>query len=115
MICRDYSKTYARAKYFDEVKPWNERCDVAFPCASQNEVDQADAINLVNGGCRLLVEGRYFLYQAIFFSVSRFVFLSSSYIVLLLPYSKHYGCVFLQVQTCRVQLKQLMFSERQMF
>ncbi|CAA7044480.1 unnamed protein product [Microthlaspi erraticum] len=54
---RDYSKTYARAKYFDEVKPWNERCDVAFPCASQNEVDQADAINLVNGGCRLLVEG----------------------------------------------------------
>uniref|UniRef100_A0A1J3JR78 glutamate dehydrogenase (NADP(+)) n=1 Tax=Noccaea caerulescens TaxID=107243 RepID=A0A1J3JR78_NOCCA len=54
---RDYSKTYARAKYFDEVKPWNERCDVAFPCASQNEVDQADAINLANGGCRLLVEG----------------------------------------------------------
>ncbi|CAA0287244.1 putative glutamate dehydrogenase (NADP(+)) [Arabidopsis thaliana] len=54
---RDYSKTYARAKYFDELKPWNERCDVAFPCASQNEVDQADAINLVNAGCRLLVEG----------------------------------------------------------
>ncbi|CAN8288266.1 unnamed protein product [Cochlearia groenlandica] len=54
---RDYSKTYARAKYFDEVKPWNERCDLAFPCASQNEVDQADAINLVNAGCRLLVEG----------------------------------------------------------
>ncbi|XP_010479672.1 PREDICTED: NADP-specific glutamate dehydrogenase [Camelina sativa] len=54
---RDYSKTYARAKYFDELKPWNERCDVAFPCASQNEVDQTDAINLVNAGCRLLVEG----------------------------------------------------------
>ncbi|KAF3518675.1 hypothetical protein DY000_02059262 [Brassica cretica] len=58
---RDYSKTYARAKYFDEVKPWNERCDVAFPCASQNEVDQADAINLVNAGCRLLVEGKRFI------------------------------------------------------
>lgn len=58
LICRDYSKTYARAKYFDEVKPWNERCDVTFPCASQNEVDQADAINLVNAGCRLLVEGK---------------------------------------------------------
>lgn len=39
---------------------------MAFPCASQNEVDQADAINLVNAGCRLLVEGRDFLYQAIF-------------------------------------------------
>lgn len=56
-ICRDYSKTYARAKYYDEAKPWSERCDVAFPCASQNEIDQSDAINLVNSGCRILVEG----------------------------------------------------------
>nr|GEZ25460.1 NADP-specific glutamate dehydrogenase [Tanacetum cinerariifolium] len=35
----------------------NERCDVAFPCASQNEIDHTDAINLVNSGCRILVEG----------------------------------------------------------
>ncbi|KAK4427301.1 NADP-specific glutamate dehydrogenase [Sesamum alatum] len=54
---RDYSKTYARSKYYDEAKPWNERFDVAFPCASQNEIDQSDAINLVNSGCRILVEG----------------------------------------------------------
>ncbi|KAI3727304.1 hypothetical protein L1987_67117 [Smallanthus sonchifolius] len=54
---RDYSKTYARAKYYDEAKPWNERCDVAFPCASQNEIDHSDAINLVNLGCCILVEG----------------------------------------------------------
>ncbi|KAG4941797.1 hypothetical protein D0Y65_044263 [Glycine soja] len=27
---RDYSKTYARSRYYDEAKPWNERCDVAF-------------------------------------------------------------------------------------
>ncbi|CAA0814649.1 Amino acid dehydrogenase family protein [Striga hermonthica] len=54
---RDYSKTYARSKYYDESKPWNERCDVAFACASQNEIDQSDAINLVNSGCRILVEG----------------------------------------------------------
>ncbi|EXB34856.1 NADP-specific glutamate dehydrogenase [Morus notabilis] len=53
----DYSKTYARSKYYDEAKPWNERCDVAFPCASQNEIDQSDAINLVNSGCRIVVEG----------------------------------------------------------
>lgn len=56
-MCRDYSKTYARAKYYDEAKPWNERCDVAFPCATQNEIDQSDAMNLVNSGCRILVEG----------------------------------------------------------
>ncbi|KAL8458460.1 hypothetical protein ACS0TY_036101 [Phlomoides rotata] len=54
---RDYSKTYARSKYYDESKPWSERCDVAFPCASQNEIDQSDAINLVNSGCHILVEG----------------------------------------------------------
>lgn len=56
-FCRDYSKTYARSKYYDEAKPWSERCDVAFPCASQNEINQSDAINLVNSGCRILVEG----------------------------------------------------------
>ena len=56
-ICRDYSKTYARSKYYDEAKPWSERCDVAFACTSQNEIDQSDAINLVNSGCRILVEG----------------------------------------------------------
>lgn len=68
IICRDYSKTYARSKYYDESKPWNESCDVAFPCASQNEIDQSDAINLVNSGCRILVEGNvrdfaYYLYS----------------------------------------------------
>ncbi|KAL9405500.1 hypothetical protein Peur_002472 [Populus x canadensis] len=54
---RDYSKTYARSKYYDEAKPWSERCDVAFPCGYQNEIDQSDAISLVNSGCRILVEG----------------------------------------------------------
>ncbi|GMH14236.1 hypothetical protein Nepgr_016077 [Nepenthes gracilis] len=54
---RDYSKAYARSKYYDEAKPWCERCDVAFPCAIQNEIDQSEAIHLVNSGCRLLVEG----------------------------------------------------------
>ncbi|XP_010545633.1 PREDICTED: uncharacterized protein LOC104817936 isoform X2 [Tarenaya hassleriana] len=52
----DYSKTYAHSKYFEEAKPWSERCDVAFLCASQHEIDQSDAINLVNAGCCLLVE-----------------------------------------------------------
>ncbi|WJX92040.1 glutamate dehydrogenase (NADP(+)) [Trifolium repens] len=54
---RDYSKTYARSKYYDEAKPWIERCDLAFACATQNEIDQSDAMNLVNSGCRILIEG----------------------------------------------------------
>jgi len=54
---REYLKTYSRAKYFDEAKPWSERCDIAFPCASQNELNHADALSLVNSGCRILIEG----------------------------------------------------------
>ncbi|KAK9102222.1 hypothetical protein Sjap_019476 [Stephania japonica] len=54
---RDYSKTYARSKYYEDAKPWNERCDLAFPCAAQNEIEQSDAVNLVNSGCRILIEG----------------------------------------------------------
>lgn len=54
---REYSKTYARSKYYEDAKPWNERCDLAFPCAAQNEIDQSDALNLVNSGCRILIEG----------------------------------------------------------
>ncbi|KAL6005986.1 hypothetical protein ACLOJK_040031 [Asimina triloba] len=54
---RDYVKSFARAKYFEDAKPWNERCDIAFPCASQNEIDQADALALVSSGCRILIEG----------------------------------------------------------
>uniref|UniRef100_B9GH48 glutamate dehydrogenase (NADP(+)) n=1 Tax=Populus trichocarpa TaxID=3694 RepID=B9GH48_POPTR len=53
---RDYSKTCARSKYYDEAKPWSVRGDVAFPCGYQNEIDQSDAINLVNSGCRILVQ-----------------------------------------------------------
>lgn len=54
---RDYLKSYARAKYFEDAKPWNERCDIAFPCASQNEIDQPDALALINSGCRIIIEG----------------------------------------------------------
>ena len=56
---REYIKSYQRAKYYDEAKPWAEQCDMAFPCATQNELNHSDAIALVNGGCRFLIEGRY--------------------------------------------------------
>ncbi|XP_010912018.1 uncharacterized protein [Elaeis guineensis] len=54
---RDYLKSHAQAKYVEDAKPWNEHCDIAFPCASQNEIDQPDAVALVNSGCRILIEG----------------------------------------------------------
>jgi len=106
-ICRDYSKTYARSKYYDEAKPWSERCDVAFACASHNEIDQSDAINLVNSGCRILVEGSCSSkFPHIWLSPSS----SFSYILTKLLVQFKY-----QVQTCLVPLRQFRFSEKLVF
>jgi glutamate dehydrogenase (NADP+) len=33
------------------------KCDVAFPCATQNELNHADAMALVNAGCQVVIEG----------------------------------------------------------
>ncbi len=38
-------------------KPWNVECDIAFPCATQNEIDHHDARDLVKSGCKLVCEG----------------------------------------------------------
>ncbi|KAH7286751.1 hypothetical protein KP509_32G021200 [Ceratopteris richardii] len=54
---REYTKSYPRAKYCDDCKPWAERCDVAFPCATQNELNHFDATALVGAGCHFLIEG----------------------------------------------------------
>ncbi|EEC70883.1 hypothetical protein OsI_02416 [Oryza sativa Indica Group] len=53
---KEYLKSYPNAKYIDDAKPWSEKCDVAFPCASQNEIDQAEALAIINSGCRVLIE-----------------------------------------------------------
>ena len=38
-------------------RPWAVPCDLAFPCATQNELDEPDARSLVEGGCRAVAEG----------------------------------------------------------
>ena len=38
-------------------RPWSVPCDMAFPCATQNELDDSDAKQLVAHGCRAVVEG----------------------------------------------------------
>jgi glutamate dehydrogenase (NADP+) len=51
---------YARewgATFHAGQSPWSVPCDVAFPCATQNEVDEADARQLIANGCRLVCEG----------------------------------------------------------
>jgi len=38
-------------------RPWGVPCDIAFPCATQNELDDRDAKALLDNGCRAVVEG----------------------------------------------------------
>ncbi|MBW3565821.1 MAG: NADP-specific glutamate dehydrogenase [Acidobacteria bacterium] len=44
-------------EYHEGKKPWIVDCDLAFPCATQNEIEEEDARALVSGGCRLVAEG----------------------------------------------------------
>ncbi|HAQ65109.1 MAG TPA: NADP-specific glutamate dehydrogenase [Bacteroidales bacterium] len=44
-------------EYFHEQRPWNVKCDVALPCATQNEVNKQDALTLVKNGCYCVSEG----------------------------------------------------------
>jgi len=44
-------------KYFDNQKPWSVKCDIAFPSATQNEIDEQDAKTLVKNGCIAIGEG----------------------------------------------------------
>ena len=46
-----------QAKYVAGSGIWNVACDVALPSATQNEINEDDAITLVKGGCRLVAEG----------------------------------------------------------
>ncbi|MDP2938059.1 MAG: NADP-specific glutamate dehydrogenase [Candidatus Omnitrophota bacterium] len=44
-------------KYLESKKPWGIKCDIAFPCATQNEIDENDAKTLVKNGCIAIGEG----------------------------------------------------------
>ncbi|MDD4980078.1 MAG: NADP-specific glutamate dehydrogenase [Candidatus Omnitrophica bacterium] len=46
-----------KCEYFEGKKPWAVKCDVAFPCATQNEIDENDAKMLVKNGCIAVGEG----------------------------------------------------------
>jgi glutamate dehydrogenase (NADP+) len=44
-------------KYFENQRPWGIECDIAFPSATQNEIDENDAKILVKNGCVAIGEG----------------------------------------------------------
>ncbi|MTI30334.1 NADP-specific glutamate dehydrogenase [Xanthovirga aplysinae] len=43
--------------FYENEKPWKITCDLAFPCATQNELDKYDAQILLKHGCQLVCEG----------------------------------------------------------
>jgi glutamate dehydrogenase (NADP+) len=52
----EYAKEYG-CLYYKGEKPWKIPCDVALPCAVQNELNEEDAKKLVANGCKLVAEG----------------------------------------------------------
>lgn len=53
----EYVKEYSDAKYFEGKTPWEVKCDIALPCATQNELQEQDAKKLVDNGCICVGEG----------------------------------------------------------
>jgi len=52
---KEYADKYACE--FRQKRPWDVPCDIAMPCATQNEIDGNDAKNLVENGCKCISEG----------------------------------------------------------
>jgi len=74
----DYVKKYPSAEFHAGKRPWQVKCDIAFPCATQNELHLEDAKTLVENGCICVTEAanmpstldaiNYFLDNKVLFS-----------------------------------------------
>ncbi len=53
----EYADRYESATYHEGKKPWSEKCDIAFPCATQNELNKDAAVTLIKNGCIVVSEG----------------------------------------------------------
>ncbi len=54
---REYAEHFASATYHEGQRPWGIACDVALPCATQNELNGEEAEALVANGCKAVAEG----------------------------------------------------------
>lgn len=53
---REYAEKFG-AEYWEGERPWKVKCDVALPCATQNEINAEEAQMLVDNGCICVSEG----------------------------------------------------------
>jgi len=54
---KEYAKKFPGSKYHEGKRPWGEKCDIALPCATQNELEETGAKSLVKNGCMAISEG----------------------------------------------------------
>ena len=54
---KEYAEKYPGVQYREGERPWDIKCDCAFPSATQNEINGDDAAKLVRNGCMLVSEG----------------------------------------------------------
>jgi glutamate dehydrogenase (NADP+) len=53
----EYIEKYPSAKFVAGERPWSVKCDIALPCATQNELDGDEAKELIKNGCMCISEG----------------------------------------------------------
>lgn len=53
----EYADKYDSATFHADERPWGVNCDVALPCATQNELNGEDAKKLIDNGCSCVAEG----------------------------------------------------------
>ena len=53
----EYTKKYKSGKFVSGKTPWEVKCDIALPCATQNELDGKSAKLLIKNGCLCVAEG----------------------------------------------------------
>ena len=55
-ICAPYAEQFPNAKFVPNHHPWEVPCDIALPCATQNELNGEDARKLIDNGCQCVGE-----------------------------------------------------------
>ena len=53
----EYTKAFPKASFHADKRPWSVKCDIALPCATQNELNGDDAKSLVSNGVVAVAEG----------------------------------------------------------
>jgi len=54
---KEYADKFSDATFIEGQRPWGVKCDVAMPCATQNELNGEEAATLLSNGCIAVTEG----------------------------------------------------------